>query len=207
MYKDDNNDILIPNAPVGIAPNPAWCPTSAEGWGVLSANTNRAAYTNTLLWPYVARDINVYRCPGDVKPSLNGFRIRSYSMNGQMGALYSGSLTSSYNPSAMVYVKGADLTCPTPANAFIFCDESAYSINDGYLQINSQSAIFPDVPAAYLGGGCGFGFADGHATTHKWQTTVLTSVPYSGVTGNNVPAGTLNVDYLWFSQRAACPHH
>ena len=125
-------------------------------------------------------------------------------MNGQMGLVY---FTESYDSPALLYKKGTDLTCPTPANAFIFCDESAYSINDGYLQVDTHNGSFPDVPAAYLGGACGFGFADGHADIHKWQTTILTGVPYAfGVTGGNLSAGKLNADWLWFSQRAACDH-
>ncbi|HZQ46653.1 MAG TPA: type II secretion system protein, partial [Verrucomicrobiae bacterium] len=211
MYKDDNNDILLPNETLFSPNNQAWCPISFEDWNVSTANTNSAAYTNTLLWPYVAGDINVYRCPGDVKPSANGIRIRSYSMNGQMGLIYfyknrlSG--PAAYDNPALVYVKTPDLTCPTPANAFIFCDESMCSLNDGYLQVDTHNGTFPDVPAAYHGGACGLGFADGHADLHPWQTTVLTGAPYVfGATSYNLSAGKLNVDWLWFSQHSACDH-
>jgi len=34
----------------------------------------------------MGNQIAVYKCPGDFKPSLNGNRIRSYSMNSQVGA-------------------------------------------------------------------------------------------------------------------------
>ena len=192
MYRDDNNDVLLPNAPAGVSSFSAWCPTSVESWNAAIANTNRRLCTNTLLWPYVAQDINVYRCPGDVKPSANGFRIRSYSMNGQMGVPL-GSTIRNYNPSSLIYYRGADLTCPTPASAFIFCDESMYSLNDGYLELDLSAPDFPDVPAAYLGGGCGFSFADGHAEVQKWVgpflvgVTGLCGVPYQyGVANNTV---------------------
>src|SRR5581483_2574197 len=46
MYRDDNNDILLPNAPLGAANGNAWCPPSFEDWNVATANTNSAAYTN-----------------------------------------------------------------------------------------------------------------------------------------------------------------
>ncbi|HZQ48225.1 MAG TPA: type II secretion system protein [Verrucomicrobiae bacterium] len=207
MYKDDNNDVMLPNAPANYATNQTWCPSTYEDWYVSDANTNLAPYSTTLLWPYAAKDINVYRCPGDVKPSENGIRIRSYSMNGQMGMVYWSQ--QNYDSPALLYKKSTDLTCPTPASAFIFCDESKYSLNDGYIQVETHNGSFPDVPAAYLGGACGFGFADGHAEVHKWQTTALTVVPYTfGLAGAYpvVPGGTNNVDWHWFSQRAACDH-
>jgi prepilin-type processing-associated H-X9-DG protein len=55
------------------------------------------------------------------------------------------------------------------------------------------------VPAAYHGGACGIGFADGHAENHKWQTTALTAIPYSyGTTGSypSVPFGINNADWI-----------
>jgi hypothetical protein len=127
-------------------------------------------------------------------------------MNGQMGPING---VPNYDSPALQYTKGTDLTCPSPANAFIFCDESMYSLDDGYLEIDTQSGSFPSVPAAYLGGACGFGFADEHAEIHKWQTTVLTVVPYTyGATGSYpfVSGGKNNVDWLWLSQRSACNH-
>lgn len=134
-------------------------------------------------------------------------------MNGQMGMIYfyqnRNSGPASYDNPGMVYVKTPDLTCPTPANAFILCDESMYTLNDGYLQVDTHGGSFPDVPAAYLDGACGFGFADGHADLHRWQTTALTIVPYkAGVTGSYpaVPGGLRNVDWIWFAQHTACDH-
>ncbi len=202
MYKDDFNDYLVPN---GISGHASWLPFSNpnQDWYNSSGNTNAAFYTNTLFWPYLAGNINAYRCPGDVKPSANGYRIRSYSMNGQMGQT---SVT--YNPTFRVYIKGADLTCPTPANTFVFCDESFYTMNDGWLQINASTPDYPDAPAAYLGGACGFGFADGHAEVHRWLGTALPGVPY---TQGVVRGGTTHVlssgvdpDWVWLTQHATC---
>ena len=59
--------------------------------------------------------------------------------------------TQSFNPGFQVYQKVADLTKLTPVNAFIFCDESMYSLNDGYLQINCGTAEFEDIPASVFG--------------------------------------------------------
>jgi prepilin-type processing-associated H-X9-DG protein len=200
MYRDDNNDSLIPNH---LVSGVGWV-QSLENWSLADANTNVTPYATSLLWPYVNRDISVYRCPADFKPSANGYRIRSRSMNGQMGLP---ATSPNYNLGWRVYHKGSDLTCPTPASAFIFCDESMFTLNDGYLQIGATSPVFPDVPAAYHAGGCGISFADGHAEIHRWQGSYLVGVPYAyGVVNNGIPAALSgrDPDWPWFIQHATC---
>ncbi len=212
MYKDDANGCLLPNAPANwnLPPNgKSWIDTSdnaEEGIGNLQGNTNTLFCTDGLLAPYLAKQVGVYKCPADTIPSANGPRLRSYSMNGQMGAVY---ITShNLHPDELQYVKETDLSVPPPSMAFIFADENPYSIQDGYLEVDSQDGSFPDVPAAYLGGSCGLSFQDGHAEIHKWQTTALTSAQV--MTGKNshnppVPGGKQNLDWVWFSQRSAGP--
>ena len=206
MYTDDNNGILLPNAPFN-PPSPgskAWIDVSSmafvEGLGSLVGNTNRALYTSGLLAPYLSSQIGVYKSPGDTMPSANGDRLRSYSMNGQMGAFYTKNYIN-FDAPALLYIKESDITTPVPSDAFVFCEESPYTINDGYLEINSQpnAPAFPDVPAAYLGGACAFSFADGHSEAHKWVTGVLLKVsgPYPTITG-----GRNNADWIWFTQHA-----
>ena len=134
-------------------------------------------------------------------------------MNGQMGALYTAALTSGLNPKFRFYTKGSDLVCPTPANAFVFLDESPCSLNDGYFQLSLTTPGYPDVPAAYLDGGCGFSFADGHAEYRKWSWR--TTDPNAGI--RNAPyvygqttvgiwgSAGLDFDWRWLRERAACP--
>jgi prepilin-type N-terminal cleavage/methylation domain-containing protein len=208
MYAHDNNGILLPNAPFN-PPSPgakAWVDVSTtayvEGMGSQLGNTNRTLYTSGLLAPYLANQLGVYRSPGDTKPSANGQRIRSYSMNGQMGCVYiAGKIN--FDAPAIQYVRESQIINPGPANMFVFCEEDPYTINDGYLEIFSQISApgFPDVPAAYLDGACAFSFADGHAEVHKWKTGVLTNAkgPISYILGGAVN----NADWLWFTQHAA----
>ncbi len=209
MYANDNNGYLLPNAPY-TPPSPgskAWIDVSTmayiEGPGNQMGNTNMTLYTAGLLASYLGNQLGVYKSPADTTPSLNGQRIRSYSMNAQMGGVYCKAIVNADNPGAIVYVKESDITKPVPSNAFVFCEESPYTINDGFLEIYSQpsKAGFPDLPAAYLGGACAFSFADGHAEVHKWVTGVLATAkganPY-------IPGGALkNADWIWFSQHAA----
>lgn len=207
MYADDSNGILLPNAPYN-PPSPggkAWIDVSSmvyvEGLGAQQGNTNRAIYTAGLLANYMVNQVNVYKSPADKMPSQNGDRIRSYSMNGQMGTYYTKNYIN-FDAPAILYVKEIDITQPVPSDAWVFGEESPYTIDDGYLEINSQATApgFPDVPASYLGGACAFSFADGHAEAHKWITAVLVTATshYPTLTG-----GKNNADWVWFSQHSA----
>jgi prepilin-type N-terminal cleavage/methylation domain-containing protein/prepilin-type processing-associated H-X9-DG protein len=219
MYKDDNGGVLLPNAPFGSGLGSAqtsWIDCSSgskgEGWDNETDNTNLSIYTAALLAPYENGQIGVYKCAGDTVASRNGQRLRSYSMNGQMGAIYldANAQVSGYDSNARLYIRESDLTCPAPSDAFIFCDENPGSINDGYLEISTGTAAFPDTPAAYLGGACGFGFADGHAEMHIWRTAVLTSIPVTMDSDAHYPlvtGGNNNVDWQWFEQHSACSGH
>ncbi|MDB6022804.1 MAG: xcpT 2 [Pedosphaera sp.] len=213
MYADDNNGVLLPNSPyqpaaIGAA-GKAWIDsaTGVEGLGNTPGNTNLLLYTTGLLAPYLANQIGVYRCPADNMLSAGGQqRLRSYSMNGQMGAVYMVLPQYRFNDDApaLQYVKETDIITPNPSMAFVFCDESPYTINDGFLEINSHApGGFPDVPAAYLNNACGFSFADGHSEVHKWQTSALQNAKGANP---SLPGGAGNLDWLWFSQHAASDH-
>ena len=131
-------------------------------------------------------------------------------MNGMMLGATPPPQGNSYNPGWRIYKKVGDLTSPTPAMAWIFADESMYSLNDGYLQMNLNVPNYPDVPAAYHGGnGNCFTFADTHAEAHKWlwpgtATAGLRTCPYAkGVTGSYWPSSGQDVDWLWLRARSS----
>ena len=98
------------------------------------------------------------------------------------------------------FTKMTDLVALRPTDAWIFADETMYSMNDGYLQMALNSPKFLDYPANYHGGGNCFSFADGHAESHKWKG-VLVGIPYAkGVThtsnGDPSVSGS-DPDWLW----------
>ncbi|HEX4120513.1 MAG TPA: prepilin-type N-terminal cleavage/methylation domain-containing protein [Verrucomicrobiae bacterium] len=210
QYRDDNNNYLVPNSPdsgtyyqSGSA-SQSWIDsaTGIESYPpAATGNTNLALYTTGLLAPYVAKQVGVYKCPSDIVLSdLGQQRLRSYSMNGQMGAVYMAAAGFNDDRPALLYSKDSDIIHPAPSDAFVFCDESMWSIQDGYLEIDSHDGNFPDVPGSYHDNGLGVSFDDGHAQIHKWQTTALLNA-----TSHNprVSGGTANVDWIWFSQHAA----
>jgi prepilin-type N-terminal cleavage/methylation domain-containing protein len=209
MYISDWDDFLVPNAP--ISEKRGWC-NAGESWFSADANTNLDYYTTNCLGPYVANQIKMYKCPFDRIKSDNGDRVRSISMNCMMMGAVNRPGNKSNNPGWKVYVKATDMNQPVPAMAWIFCDESMYNLNDGYLQMNLNSPDYPDVPAAYhAGNGNCFTFGDGHVEAKKWQWNAdsshgLKACPYQkGVTGGHWPSAGTDVDWIWLRQRSSTP--
>jgi prepilin-type N-terminal cleavage/methylation domain-containing protein len=204
IYANENNDIMVPNAPLGGTPGTSWCYGSSQGWGNEDANTNAAIYRTSILAPYMGNQLGVYKCPADSIPSDNGPRIRTYSMNSQMGNIYTRAVTEAYNSKARAYVKVSELSgYPSPTDAWVFCEENMCSMNDGYLQVQSGTPSFPDVPGSYHKWNCGFSFADGHAEIRKWKTTVLRIPVTKGFRKNSIGTGITNPDWVWFTDHAA----
>jgi prepilin-type N-terminal cleavage/methylation domain-containing protein/prepilin-type processing-associated H-X9-DG protein len=217
MYADDFQSIMCLNAPLNVPDRPGltWIDGAGESWGNLTDNTNVLDYTTFLLAPYLVNQIAVYKCPGDIIPSINGDRIRSISMNSQMGQWYleqkfPGPPAGLNDSSLKVYAKMADLGCPPPSMAFIFADETMYTMDDGWMQMSGLTTVgpaFPNAPAHYHCGGCTFSFADGHAEAHEWRGPVLPNMPYlSGKTagGGDNNTTVTDPDWLWLYPRSGC---
>jgi prepilin-type N-terminal cleavage/methylation domain-containing protein/prepilin-type processing-associated H-X9-DG protein len=227
MYSADNQDYMIPNAPYQFAANQTWCGGNGEAWTTGNNNngidnTNWQYYTTSLMAPYMGNQILVYRCPADNVPSQDGTRLRSYSMNGQVGGVYTiVAVQDTYDPGATMYVKNSDLgACMSPANCSVFLHESTFSLlglySDGWLQVSTGTPGFPDAPCYVAhAGSCGFSFVDGHSEMHKWMTSCLqlpnafgqtrTSMPTAGnwaVPANSIPKS--NPDWVWFAQHTSC---
>ncbi|PYI84011.1 MAG: hypothetical protein DME26_13890 [Verrucomicrobia bacterium] len=210
MYTDDWNGYLVPNAPVGYSGG--WC-NGSENWGVGNANTNVDYYNTNCLGPYVA-NVKVYKCPNDPSPSDNGDRIRSIAMNAAMvgnlpssvESVLQGYLTAAWR----LYRKESEFNCPTPVNAWIFCDENMHSLNDGFLQMNVASPDYPDIPANYDCSGNCFTFADGHGEYRKWKWpgppgAGLLNCPYQkNVIGGHWGSSGQDVDWLWLREHTSC---
>ena len=207
MYRDNNSDTMLPNTPGGTS-NQIWYGGATEAWTNAVGNTNRVTYANSLIAPYISGRIELLRCPGDFIPSTNGVRIRSYSMNGQMGAAYHPPVYN--NTGWRQYAKAGDLICPTPASAFILAEENASSISDGYLQLSLNTPLYPRCPGYYHeGSGGSFSFADGHVELHRWLfnsgSLGILSAPYAfGANTLSWPSSGSDVDWLWLTNHSSC---
>ena len=220
MYNGDFNDFMVPNAP--LSASAGWCNGSlaAVGWTSSTGNTNLAALTGNCLSGYVGNNIHVYKCPGDNIPSDNGDRLRSISMNGFMGCDTPGVTNTIGGNSGMqhwkMFYKMSDFTKLTPVNGWIFSDESMYSLDDGWMQMDMNNTDFPNVPANYHGGMDCFSFGDGHGEAHKWMGA-LRGTPY--VKNTSVTQGAPSpwaangsaasngdpqaVDWTWYQQHSS----
>ena len=209
MYAGDFTDYIVPNAPLGEAVDKSWCGPGSEDWRTSVANTNWAYYQTSIMAPYLAGQVGVYKCPADNIPSDNGQRIRSVSMQGSMDTVYIGNMD---NPGWMVYNKMTDLVSPlTPVNAIVFLDENMCGLNDGYLQVDCvNDSGWPDVPGAYHEFKGSMGFADGHAEIHKWITSAL-KIPirygFGWPQGSYPPfsGGHNNADLVWWKAHVSAP--
>jgi len=217
MYYGDFQDWLVPNAPLGVAGSLGWCVGNmGETWqgGPNTGDTNVMAYSTNCIAQYVAGQFKVYKCPGDNIPSDDGERIRSISMNGFMIGYINNSSVAGFTGMANYHFfrKLNEFNAGTlsASDAWIFCDESMFTLNDGFLQPDMNAPDYPDAPANYHGKSNGFTFADGHAETHKWKGT-LTGVPYAyGITDKNPttmtwpPVQNVNdPDWVWLKARTS----
>jgi prepilin-type N-terminal cleavage/methylation domain-containing protein len=222
MYAGDNNDAMMPNSP-STSSGVTWVGSYPEDWGNRTANTNTTVYQTNLMASYMTAQLGVYRCPADDILSDNGQRIRTYSMQGQVG---NSAVSQVYNQNAKLYKKVSEAVgFPGPSDLIVFLEECGCDLGnsigmDGYLQVNNAyggtpgsyvgQANFPDVPGSYHKWGCGLSFADGHSEIHKWvnpklQIHVTKNMPSfgnSGVVVGNTTGSTAQ-DWQWFTSRCA----
>jgi len=223
MYPDDYNDRLPGNFGINNTSADATDMTALEkstwmcnvmDWSANQMNTNLNLIFQSLLSPYLSKSVNVYRCPADVYLSppqrTQGWssRARSLSMNAFFG-LYAKKPDGTWDrgkneffPGYRQWLKLSSVL--SPANNWVFIDEHADSINDGYF-LNDPggpgNGRWIDLPASYHCGACGVSFADGHATIHKWKSA-STIVPVRFILVQSFPpfdaAGVR--DYRWLNQ-------
>jgi prepilin-type N-terminal cleavage/methylation domain-containing protein/prepilin-type processing-associated H-X9-DG protein len=216
LYSLDFNDTIVPNA---LNDTHAWI----DGSGSASAQdlpgaTNIITIKRGLLFPYNTQ-VKIYACPGQQRVEVisRGGTLpltpaRSFSISGQMnGGTWNGHgvdpIILSSNPStAPAYTKTGQINRPSPANAFVFADESEYTIDDGYFAVRVNEDTWQNFPAYRHGESASFSFADGHSELKKW---VEASTGQLKNPGGVVPAprnGTQrNRDLQWLSYRYINP--
>ena len=185
MYADDNNSVLAPNGDTSVQSFNSWVKGKLS-WDFPPSTPNTDNYNttnlyNSLLGPYGGHAVGIYKCPGDIHPAAKGARVRSVSMNGYMNgqtdptkdaAVVAG--MSGY----VIYNKLTSMIRPGPSDLWVFLDEQADSINDGFFYVDmadqGSSAQWSDRPAAYHGGTGAFSFADGHAESRLWHDKNIT---------------------------------
>ena len=136
MYCDENQDRLPPNDDNNQRDATR---TGVVGYLDLTNspdNTNTGFLARSLLWPYL-QSVSIWKCPGDKSTSRHGGAVypcvRNFSMNGWLNAYDEGRLTSIGPEPYKVIRKMSGLLNPPPARTWVFMDERADSINNGWF--------------------------------------------------------------------------
>jgi len=220
MFAGDNNDTLVLNADASATVNgtPSWV-SDTMNWTINQQNTNVAYLTTNQLGPYCSGQYKIYTSPGDnyVSPLQRAVgysqRVRSVAMDAAVGGPAAGwtgtgskppSSLSSLNP-FFCAVKMSQLIQPGPSRSWVFINEHPDSIDDGIFyddpRASNGNGTLIELPSAYLGGGCGISFADGHAEVHQWQTgAFIVPVKYIRYPPNPGITYTQNSDLAWLAQ-------
>jgi len=216
MYTLDYNDIIVPNA---IDDSHAWIDGSGSALAYdLPGATNIATLQRGLLFPYNTQ-IKIYACPGQkrVEAMSRGGLLplppaRSYSISGQMhGGTWNETdvkpiVLGNNPPSAVAYKKIAQINRPAPVNAFVFVDESEYTIDDGYFAVLVNEDTWQNFPAYRHGESASLSFADGHSEIHRWVEASTGELKNPTGFSPAPKFGSLrNRDLQWLSERYINP--
>lgn len=198
LYADDNNDWLVNNhgVPETLARRQTWA-NNVEDWLASDDNTNLVYLTDSKLGPYANRSAAIYKCPADREPAPNGPRSRSMSMNAMIGN--PGELTNRFNPAYVQFYRKADVA--NPAGIFVFLDEHADTINDGFFVNQLDAQVWGNLPASYHNGAANFSFADGHLESHRWLVPG-TMRPVTHARIGTFPASP-TTDFDWLKARTS----
>ena len=198
LYADDFNDWLVNNhgVPETLARRQTWA-NNVEDWLASDDNTNLVLLSDSKLGPFANRSTRIYKCPSDKEPAPNGPRIRSMSMNAMVGN--PGELTNVFNPLYVQYFKKSQFL--NPSGTFVFLDEHADTINDGFFVNRLEDYAWGNLPGSYHNGGANFSFADGHVESHRWLVPA-TVRPVMRTRIDKFPAAP-QTDFEWLKVRTS----
>jgi len=198
LYAQDNTDLLVNNhgVPETLARRQTWA-NNVEDLLSSDDNTNLVYLTESKLGPWAGHSARIYKCPADRVPAPNGERIRSMSMNSQVGN--PGVLTNHFNPLYVQFLKSADFR--NPSGTFVFLDEHADTLNDGFFVNVLEDEAWGNLPASYHGGSGNLIFADNHHESHRWRAP--STIPPVERRRIGVFPASPRTDFEWLKARSS----
>ena len=229
MYSGDHHDQLMPyNKWVGVVSGLGWTAGSTD-------NTNTCllvTVTGGGLMGYYIKQPNLYKCPSDIYKKggcpvgTDGYRARSYAMNGALGEggsgpevvgmglssrhYYGHKNSSDPDPNAINRNAQTSADLRHPAMTFVMLDEHPDAIDDAAFMFNPGGTPFGggpqkwrELPGQFHNKGCCLTFADGHSEIHHWEepTTIYpVTLGAAGQPWKNFNL-VLSKDYEWMDDR------
>jgi prepilin-type N-terminal cleavage/methylation domain-containing protein/prepilin-type processing-associated H-X9-DG protein len=199
LYAEDNGDLLVNNhgVPETLSKRHTWA-NNVQDWLSSADNTNLVYLTDSLLGPFASRATRIYKCPADRDPAPNGPRIRSMSMNALVGD--PGELTNRFNPLYVQFLKMADIR--NPSGIFVFLDEQADTLNDGFFVNGLENNAWGNLPGSYHNGGVNLTYADGHQESHHWLVPSTVQPVQRQRLPGSIPASPAT-DFEWLKARTS----
>jgi prepilin-type N-terminal cleavage/methylation domain-containing protein/prepilin-type processing-associated H-X9-DG protein len=199
LYAEENGDLLVNNhgVPETLNKRHTWA-NNVQDWLSSDDNTNLIYLTDSLLGSFANRSTRIYKCPADREPAPNGPRIRSMSMNALVGD--PGENTNSFNPLYVQFFKQAEIR--NPSAIFVFLDEQADTLNDGFFVNKLENNAWGNVPGSYHNGGVNLTYADGHLESHRWQVPSTVQPVHRERFAAPIPANP-TTDFEWLKLRSS----
>ncbi|SRR6266536_3017770 len=202
MYVEDNNDKLVPNnPPTHYADTNSWA-LGDMGYGKPDgSNVNYIIGEHQgSLGPYVKSE-KVFKCPTDRSTTrLSGDksypRVRSYSMNGNMG---SRAADNGGTGATLTFLTRGELGTAPRTEIFVFMDEHEDSLTTCvfYLDRDKNWERWSRIPTSRHSGSGVMSYTDGHVEIHRWRDS-RTFVPVKGVfQGGILATGSQDWKYVW----------
>ncbi len=168
--------------------NPSWVAGVLQNATTTPDNTNTAMLIGQAYTPFASigngyvKNPLVYHCPADTStdPGNGQRRVRSVSLNSWINPGRTNDAATFWDMEFEKFTQATDFHGASPSDIFVFLDESAASINDGFFWVsvsgyNSDGSVdensinLHDTPASYHNLCGSFSFADGHTELHRWD--------------------------------------
>lgn len=233
LYANDNQDFCAGNYWTDEkyhVKNENWLSGWLDVGNATTDNTNTELLVNpayATLGDYT-KIPRLYLCPssmvmGPVNGAVRELLCRSVSMNCWVGYTCEPPTNNGTGSEMKIFKKLSNITAGiSPVDLYVFVEERGESIDDGNFETQIGDSVIFNWATDYHDHAATFGFADGHADTHRWRIPTTWPNPnnpsgpmmgmlqpqqtiLNGKWGSSpaIPGNSL-ADYNWLSVHATC---